>query len=86
MRLFYCDGVLEILTTGKLHEAIKCLMGLLMGQYFLLRRIVFFPSVAYSQIVQDRVEYQADLSYCFGTDKDVLDLCIEIVITSGSPI
>lgn len=86
VRLSYCDGVLEILTTGKLHEAIRCLMGLLMGQYFLIRRIVFFPSGAYSQIVEGEVDYQADLSYCFGTDKDVPDLCIEVVITSGSPI
>jgi Uma2 family endonuclease len=86
VRLFYCDGVLEIVGTGRLHEAIRCLMGLLMGQYFLQRRIVFFPSGTYSQIVQEQVEYQADLSYCFGTIKDVPDLCIEIVITSGSPI
>lgn len=86
VRLFYCDGVLEIVGTGRLHEAIRCLMGLLMGQYFLQRRIVFFPSGTYSQIVEDRVEYQADLSYCFGSIKDVPDLCIEIVITSGSPI
>lgn len=26
------------------------------------------------------------MSYCFGTDKNVPDLCIEVVITSGSPI
>lgn len=86
VRLFYCDGVLEIVGSGRLHEAIWCLMGLLMGQYFLQRRIVFFPSGTYSQIVEEQVEYQADLSYCFGTIKDVPDLCIEIVITSGSPI
>ena len=86
VRLFYCDGVLEIVCTGRLHEAIRCLMGLLMGQYFLQRRIVFFPSGTYSQIVEEQVEYLADLSYCFGTIKDVPDLCIEIVITSGSPI
>ena len=86
VRLFYCDGVLEIVGTGRLHEAIRCLMGLLMGQYFLKRRIVFFPSGTYSQIVEKQVEYQADLSYCFGTIKDVPDLCIEVVITSGSPI
>ena len=86
VRLSYCDGVLEIVGTGRLHEAIRCLMGLLMGQYFLKRRIVFFPSGAYSQIVEYQVEYQADLSYCFGTIKDVPDLCIEVVITSGSPI
>ncbi|MEG3900331.1 MULTISPECIES: Uma2 family endonuclease [unclassified Microcoleus] len=86
VRLFYCDGVLEIVGTGRLHEAIRCLMGLLMGQYFLQRRIVFFPSGTYSQIVEDRVEYQADLSCFFGNIKDVPDLCIDIVITSGSPI
>ncbi|WP_333189667.1 Uma2 family endonuclease [Microcoleus sp. Pol7_A1] len=57
-----------------------------MGQYFLQRRIVFFPSGTYSRIVEDRVEYQTDLSYCSGTIKDVPDLCIEIVITSASPI
>ena len=61
-------------------------MCLLMGQYFLQRRIVFFPSGTYSQIVEEQVEYQADLSYCFGTIKDVSDLFIEIVITSGSAI
>jgi Uma2 family endonuclease len=86
VRLFYCEGVLEIVSTGKLHEEIRCLIGLLRGQYFIQRRIVFFPSGAYSQIVEGKVEYQSDLSYCFGTRKDVPDLCIEVVITSGSPI
>ena len=86
VRLFYCDGVLEIVGTGRLPEAIRCLMCLLMGQYFLQRRIVFFTSGTYSQSVEAKVEYQADLSYCFGTIKDIPDLCIEIVITSGSPI
>src|SRR6476469_1685174 len=84
--LFYCEGVLEIVGRGRLHEAIRCLMGLLMDQYFLQRRMVFFPSGTYSQIVENQVDYQADLSYCFGTLKDVSDLCIEIIITSSSPI
>jgi Uma2 family endonuclease len=86
VRLFYCEEVLEIVSTGKLHEEIRCLISLLMGQYFIQRRIVFFPSGAYSQIVEGKVEYQSDLSYCFGTRKDVPDLCIEVVITSGIPI
>ena len=86
VRLFYCEGVLEIVATGKLHEEIRCLIGLLMGQYFIQRRIVFFPSGAYSQIVEGKVEYQSDLSYCIGNRKDVPDLCIEVVVTSGSPI
>jgi Uma2 family endonuclease len=86
VRLFYCEGVLEIVTTGKLHELITSLMGLLLGQYFLEQGIEFFPSGSYSQIIPGIVEYQADLSYCFQIDKSRPDLCIEIVITSGSPI
>lgn len=86
VRLFYCDGVLEIVTIGKSHEVIKCLIGLLLGQYFVEQGIEFFPSGSFSQIIPEIVEYQADLSYCFGTDKPVPDLCIEVVITSGSPI
>ena len=86
VRLFYCEGVLEIVTISKLHDGMRCLMGLLLGAYFVEKSIEFFPSGSYSQIVEGVVEYQSDLSYCFGTDKDIPDLCIEIVITSGSPI
>jgi Uma2 family endonuclease len=86
VRLFYCQGVLEIVSISKPHELIASLMGLLLGQYFLEQGIEFFPSGSYSQIIPGTVEYQADLSYCFVTDKDRADLCIEIVITSGSPI
>ncbi len=86
VRLFYCEGILEIVSIGKPHEAIKCLIGLLLGQYFVEQGIEFFPSGSFSQVIPKIVEYQADLSYCFGTDKPIPDLCIEVVITSGSPI
>jgi Uma2 family endonuclease len=86
VRLFYCDGVLEIVGISKLHEATRCLIAALLINFFQFKKIQFFPSGSYSQIVEGKVEYQADLSYCFGTDKDVPDLCIEVVITSGSPI
>jgi Uma2 family endonuclease len=85
VRLFYCQEVLEIVGISKPHEAFQWIIGLLLGIYFEVREIEFFPSGAYSQIVEGQVEYQSDLSYCFGTDKDVPDLCIEVVITSGSP-
>ncbi|WP_223278223.1 hypothetical protein [Nostoc sp. 'Peltigera membranacea cyanobiont' 232] len=34
VRLFYCDGVLEIVTIGKPHEVIKCLLAALLITYF----------------------------------------------------
>lgn len=86
VRLAYCEGVLEIVGIGKAHEAIRCLIALLLGQFFLEKDIEFFPSGSFSQVVEGVVEYQADLSYCFGMDKPVPDLCIEVVITSSSPV
>ncbi|MEH2143147.1 Uma2 family endonuclease [Nostoc sp.] len=86
VRLFFCEGILEIVSIGKPHEAIKCLIAALLITYFEVKGIEFFPSGSFSQIIPKIVEYQADLSYCFGTDKPVPDLCIEVVITSGSPI
>jgi Uma2 family endonuclease len=85
LRLIYCEGVLEIVGIGKPHEAYRCLLAGLLLAYFEIEGIEFFPSGAYSQIVPNVTEFQSDLSYCFGTDKDIPDLCVEIVITSGSP-
>jgi Uma2 family endonuclease len=84
VRLNYCEGELEIVGISKEHEAFRCLLALLLGAYFEEMGIEFFPSGSYSQIVEGVTEYQADLSYCLKTDKDVPDLSIEIVITSGS--
>jgi Uma2 family endonuclease len=84
VRLNYCDGELEIVGISKEHEAVRCLLALLLGAYFEQMGIEFFPSGSYSQVVEGITEYQADLSYCLETDKQVPDLSIEIVITSGS--
>jgi len=85
LRLIYCEGVLEIVGIGKAHEMYTSLLSSLLSAYFEMLGIEFFPSGAYSQIIPNVTEFQSDLSYCFGEDKDVPDLCIEVVITSGSP-
>lgn len=83
VRLAYWDGILEIMGISKLHEWVCSMLGLLLGQYCVERQIAFFPSGAYTQTVEGRTEFQSDLSYSFEFDKDVPDLCIEVVITSG---
>ena len=85
LQLIYCEGTLEIMGVSKAHEMYTSLLNSLLSIYFELNNIEFFPSGAYSQIIPQVTEFQADLSYCFEIDKDVPDLCIEIVITSGSP-
>jgi Uma2 family endonuclease len=85
LRLIYCEGILEIMGISKAHEMYTSLLGILLSAYFEINGIEFFPSGAYSQVVPNITEFQADLSYCISQDKDIPDLCIEVVITSGSP-
>ncbi|MFN5837384.1 MAG: Uma2 family endonuclease [Pseudanabaena sp.] len=85
IRLTYCERILEIIGIGKAHEMYTSLLSGLLSAYFEIYGIEFFPSGAYSQIIPNVTEFQADLSYCFGQDKDIPDLCIEVLITSGSP-
>ncbi len=83
LRLIFCEGVLEIVPISKTHEFICSLLGYLLITYFVQKRIHFFPSGAYSQRIEGLTEFQADLSYSFDTDKEVPDLCIEVVVSSG---
>ena len=85
VRLIYCEGVLEIVGIGRLHEMICTLLGMLLGQYFMLKRIRFVSTgAAYTQSLQGRTKFQADLSYNFDIEKEISDLCIEVVVTSGN--
>ena len=84
MRLNYCEGVVEIVGIGRLHETICTLLGVYLISYFAFKRMAFFSTGAYTQELSGRTEFQADLSYNFGTEKNVSDLCVEVVVTSGS--
>ena len=84
IRLIYCEGMLEIMGIGLQHEMISTLLGSLLSFYFLLNRIQFISTGAYSQIVEAKTEFQADLSYSFNGRKEVTDLCVEVVVTSGN--
>jgi len=84
VRLSYCEGIVEIMGIGLRHEKICSLLAALLIFYFVSNRIRFVATGAYTQKIEPKVEYQADLSYCFNTEKEVSDLCIEVVITSGN--
>ncbi len=83
VQMTYCEGELEIMGIGLQHEMISSLLGLLLGYYFVLKRIRFTSTGAYTQKIEPSVEFQADLSFAFGNDPIKTDLCIEIVVTSG---
>jgi Uma2 family endonuclease len=83
-RMTYCEGVLEIVGIGRLHEMICTLLGAYLISYFALKRIAFVSTGAYTQELRGITEFQADLSYNFEIEKEVSDLCIEVVVTSGN--
>jgi Uma2 family endonuclease len=84
VRLTYCEGILEIVGIGRSHQMLCTLLGAMLGQYFMIKPIRFVSTGSYTQSVKRRTEYQADLSYNFDTEKEVSDLCIEVVVTSGN--
>lgn len=85
VRLFYYRGELEILSTSPEHEIVKGNIGFLVESYMLEQGIDFVGTGSFSQEKEDEASAQADESYCFGEEKPVPDLAIEVVITSGGP-
>jgi len=83
VRMTYCEGVLEIVGIGRLHEKVTALLGLLLGIYFGIKRISFIATGSYTQELRGSTEFQADLSYNFDIEKEISDLCVEVVVTSG---
>jgi Uma2 family endonuclease len=68
---------------GLLHERISSFLGALLISYFVIKRIRFTSTGAYTQTIEPRLEFQSDLSFAFGSDPAKTDLCIEVVVTSG---
>ncbi|HIK45782.1 MAG TPA: Uma2 family endonuclease [Leptolyngbyaceae cyanobacterium M65_K2018_010] len=84
-RVYFLDGVLEILAPSRNHEIGKTLIGNLLELYFLETDTEFFPmgSTTLKQAEQ-KAGGEPDESYCIGTDKAFPDLAIEVIVTSGS--
>lgn len=85
VRLFYCEGELEILSTSPGHEIVKGNIGYLIEDYMLNQGVEFVATGSFSQEKEAVASAQADESYCFGARKPIPDLVIEVVITSGGP-
>ena len=83
-RVTYLDGVLEIVSPRLRHEDTKSCIGDLLLVYFLETDTEYYPKGSTTFRQQERRGgTEADESYCIGTDKTLLDLAIEVVVTSG---
>ncbi len=84
VRLFYYDGIIEILMPGQDHESFSCVIGYLIMTWLTETGIFFKPTGAMTQEKSGVVSAQADKSFCIGSVKPIPDLSIEVVFTSGS--
>jgi Uma2 family endonuclease len=83
VRLFYYDGTIEILMPGEDHETFAHVIGYLVTTFLVEQGIFFKPTGAMTQEKSGIVSVQADESYCIGSVKQIPDLSIEVVFTSG---
>ncbi|MEI6441756.1 MAG: Uma2 family endonuclease [Nostocales cyanobacterium ELA583] len=83
-RITYLDGVIELVSPSRRHEIRKTVIGSLIEIYCQEKRIRYFPlgSTTFRKQAK-RGGVEPDESYCIGTEKEVPDLAIEVVVTSG---
>lgn len=82
--LTYLEGSLEIMSPSRRHEVSKENIGILLEAYFLEFGIRFYSlgsTTFRSELAKKGIE--PDKCYCIGSDKEIPDLAIEIVLTSG---
>lgn len=84
-RVTYLDGVLEIVSPSARHEKLKKRLATLLEFYLTRKRIKHTPMG--SPTVRNRLKRagaEPDECYCIGEEKNIPDLAIEVIITSGS--
>jgi Uma2 family endonuclease len=85
VRFIYLDGELEIvMSPSKAHESTKSLIGHLLETYMRLKGIRFYmwgSATLGNKEITGRKE--PDESYNINSKKDIPDLIIEVIITSG---
>ncbi|CAD0222548.1 MULTISPECIES: Uma2 family endonuclease [Planktothrix] len=83
-RLTYLDGILEVMSPSRNHERIKTLIGDLLLIYFLETDTEYYPTGSMTlRNPEQRGGTEPDESYCIGSNQEIPDLAIEVVITSG---
>ncbi len=84
LRMFYLEGMLELFMPSREHELNKTTFGRLL-EYFGLEkniRLYGYGSTTYRNRAKER-GLEPDESYAVGTQKEIPDIAIEVVITSG---
>jgi len=84
VRLSYTMGVLEIMTISPKHEYLKSTLSVLLETYMREKRIRHYIRGSFTLMKEGETSGEPDESYCIAEDKEVPDIVLEVIITSGS--
>jgi Uma2 family endonuclease len=84
IKIQYREENLAIMSPSRRHEIDKKIIGILLECYFLAKKIRFYPlgsTTLKNPDLQKGIE--PDQCYCLHNNKNIPDLAIEIIVTSG---
>jgi len=84
VKIQYGEENLAIMSPSRRHEIDKKIIGILLECYFLAKKIRFYPlgsTTFKNQGLKKGIE--PDQCYCLHTQKELPDLAIEVIVTSG---
>ncbi|HEY9803794.1 MAG TPA: Uma2 family endonuclease [Leptolyngbyaceae cyanobacterium] len=85
VKLTYLSGVLEIMSpVGDKHEKVKRTLGLLLETYMRELGIRFYARGGFTLEEPGYASGTPDESYSIGTEKEIPDIVLEIIVTSGT--
>ena len=85
VRLSYLSGILEIMAPiGEKHEKVKRTLGYLLEAYMKQLGIRFYGRGGFTIEEPGYASGTPDESYSIGTEKEVPDIVIEVIVTSGT--
>jgi Uma2 family endonuclease len=84
IKVQYWEENLAIMSPSHRHEFDKKIIGILLETYFMYKKIRFYPlgSTTFKNVnIQKGIE--PDQCYCLHNNKEIPDLAIEVIVTSG---
>lgn len=83
-KVTYNQGILQVMSPSSCHEIDKKMFGMLIENYCLEKGIYFYPLGSTTLKFQKKSKgIEPDQCYCLGSKKEIPDLAIEVIITSG---
>ncbi len=83
-KVSYFNGVITLVSPSKNHERIAQTIAILVVAYCRQFNLLYFPMGSTRLSNKPNAGKEPDVAYAFNTDKDIPDLAIEVIFSSGS--